>query len=340
MATDPVQFFSEVRTLMGWNQLVTLTDSPGGILELGAAESVIRVSDYKIGITQSGEAPDFVTGRQDRTAWKKGPITSQGDLSFPFVFGADGGGTGVALFKAAANLVFNPGENFTISSSVHPTLRGCKVNSASIECQSGGEITSRAQVWGIVTESDLIEINSFGDTERKLYPDTADGSAGNTTGGFADGAPAVSYTELNLEQIPQWDAVSVTGAPTGMFVVGFSLNIDNRLVRNYTMGNNDDELYSPFGLNAQSISANQRMITGTITWQSNKQGGIQQVVGTGISSLVIKIGKPTAALTLTLNNCLWNAEPPTLGTSDRVTVESSFTALGANDAEFDALVIT
>lgn len=334
---DPVTFFSEVRTLMGWNQLVTLTDSSGGILGLNGS-SVLRVTDYQIGINQTGEAPDYVTGRQDRTAWKKGPIESQGDLSFPFVLGDTGGGTGIALFKAAANLVTDPGENFTITSSVHPTLRGCKVNTATIECQAGGEITSRAQVWGVVTEEDLIEINSFGDTERKLYPDTSpDGDTDG--GGLADGVPTIGQG-LDLEQIPMWDVVSVEGAPAGMFVVGFSITVDNRLVRNYTMGNNDDELYSPFGLNAQSISANQRMITGTITWQSNKQGGIQQVAGVGLNSLVIKIGRPTPVLTLTLNNCLWNATPPSLSAGDRVTVESSFTALGQNSSEFDALIIS
>jgi len=339
---DPVTFFSEVRTLMGWNQLVTLTDSSGGILELGGGSSVLRVTNYQIGINQTGEAPDYVTGRQDRTAWRKGPIESQGDLSFPFVLGDTGGGTGIALFKAAANLVYNPGENFTITSSVHPTLRGCKVNTATIECQAGSEITSRAQVWGIVTDEDLANINSFGDTERKLFPDASpDGNSDD--GGWADGAAVAGNVELSLEQIPMWDVVKIEGAPEGMFVVGFSLTVDNRLVRNYTMGNNEDEEYSPFGLNAQSISANQRMINGSITWQSNKAGGIQQIAAVGLNSLKITIGVPGSGITpivLDMPQCLWNATPPSLAPGDRVTVESSFTALGENNAEFDALIIT
>lgn len=343
MATDPVTYFSEVRTLMGWNQLVTI--NPTGASNLMpdlSGSTVLRVTDYQIGINQTGEAPDYVTGRQDRTAWRKGPIESQGDLSFPFVLGDTGGGTGIALFKAAANLVKYPSENFTITSSVHPTLYGCKVNTATIECQAGGEITSRAQVWGIVTEDDLATINSFGDTERKLFP-SATPTGASDSGGWADGATVVGNANLNLEQIPMWDVVKVEGAPTGMFVVGFSLTVDNRLVRNYTMGNNDDELYSPWGLNAQSISANQRMITGTITWQSNKQGGIQQVAAVGLNSLTITIGKTGSGITpivLNMPQCLWNAAPPSLAPGDRVTVESSFTALGQNNAEFDALTIT
>jgi hypothetical protein len=340
MAGDPVTYFSEVRTLMGWNQLVTIDPTGANNLmpDLDTA-TVLRVTDYRIGINQTGEAPDYVTGRQDRTAWKKGPIESQGDLSFPFVLGDTGGGTGVSLFKAAANLVKYPSENFTITSSVHPTLYGCKVNTATIQCDAGGEITSSAQIWGIVTEDDLATINSFSDTERKLFPATApDGQS--DSGGWADGATVAGNADLALEQIPMWDVVQVTGAPTGMFVIGFSLTVDNRLVRNYTMGNNDDELYSPWGLNAQSISANQRMITGTIKWQSNKQGGIQQVASVGLNGLTISIGRPSPIVTMTMSNCLWNATPPSLSPGDRVTVESSFTALGANDQEFDALLIT
>lgn len=339
MPANPVQYFSEVRTLMGWNQLVTIDpdNAPTLMPDLSGA-TVLRVTDYQIGINQQGDAPDYVTGRQDRTAWKKGPIESQGDLTFPFVLGDTGGGIGVSLFKAGANLVKYPSENFTITSSVHPTLRGCKVNTASIECQAGGEITSRAQVWGIVTDEDLITINSFGDTERKLFPD-ASPAGDSDDGGFADGATVTGNAALNLEQIPMWDVVKITGAPEGMFVVGFSVNIDNRLVRNFTMGNNDDEMYSPFGLNAQSITANQRMITGSVTWQSNKEGGIQQVAAVGLNGLTIEIGRPTTVLKLTMANCLWNATPPSLAPGDRVTVESSYIAMGANEQEFDALII-
>jgi hypothetical protein len=92
-------------------------------------------------------------------------------------------------------------------------------------------------------------------------------------------------------------------------------------------------------LNATSISANQRRISGTITWQSDYQGYISQILGTGLESLIIRI----ANVKLTLNQVMFTATPPTLSSGERMTVQSTFTALGTgqNDGDdaFDALII-
>lgn len=342
-------YFNSNKVLMGWNQLVSIDGSGASDLLGFNTTKVLRVSDYNIGVTQDGDAPDFVTGRQDRTAWRKGPIEAQGNLNFPFTLPETGDaatGLGLSLFKAGANLVSYPNETFTITSSAHPSIVGCKVNTVTIECQAKEEIKSNAEIWGIVGVEDLLEIHSYGDTERSDWGGSDD-TYGAAEGGTPDGEETTS-DQLSLEQIPMWDIVKITGAPSGMYVVGFSITIDNRLQRNYTMGTGESALEgsidvqrSPFGLNATSISANQRLINGTITWQSDYEGYISQVIGVGIESLTITIGpEGEDQLILTLNDCMWNAQPPTLGVGERVTVQSNFTALGRNEAEFDALTLS
>lgn len=315
------------KTLMGWNQVVELTD--GNNSPLGG-NYVLRVANYQIGVEQTGDAPDYVTGQQDRTAWTKGPIISQGTLEFPYTFTV-----GAAVFDAAVNLSRYPDSTFTVASSAHPQLGGCKVNTSTLSCDSGGPVSANAEIWGVVNVTELETVNSYGDDERITWGGSSD-TLGASEGGDPLGAD-VSGT-ITLEQIPQWDVCSVQGAPTGMFVVGFSINIDNRLQRNYTMGDGDGTPYSPWGLNPTSISTNQRLVGGTITWQSEETGYISEVIGVGIEELIIDIGP----LRYTLSNCMWNATPPTLATGDRVTVESSFTALGTGTGSgvdaFDAIV--
>lgn len=330
-------------TLMGWNQLVQIdfTGLEGDISNTG--KQVLRVDSYNIGVSQTSDAPDYVAGRQDRTAFKRGPITSQGDLTYPFTIGPNGdAGTGIDMFKVAAELANYPKNAFSIESSVHPRMGGCKINTSELGCTAENEVTANSQVWGIVDDEALATIRSFGDASRIHWGFGAGGISltgkevgSNANAGVVEGVDVDG--QILLEQIPMFDACSIVGAPEGMLITGFSISIDNQLQRNYTMGTGATgvDQYSPLGLNATSISAGQRRITGTITWQSDFQGYIAQILGSGIASLVIRI----AGFELTMNNALWMAEPPTLSTGDRVTCQSSFIALGTGTNAFDALVI-
>lgn len=332
-------------TLMGWNQLVQIDlsgiESSFGLENTGT--QVLRVDNYNIGVSQTSDAPDYVTGRQDRTAWKRGPITSQGDLAYPFTLS-----TGIDMFTVAAELAEYPKNAFSIESSVHPRMSGCKINTSELSCTAENEVTANSQVWGIVDDDALTTIRSYGEDARISWGggtvDNAESPSSlsnkqvgsSSTSGVVEGVNVDN--QLVLEQIPMFDACSVVGAPAGMFVIGFSISIDNQLQRNYTMGTGAagaDEQYSPLGLNATTISAGQRRITGTITWQSDFEGYISQILGSGISSLIIRI----AEFELTMNNALWMAEPPTLSAGDRVTCQSSFIALGTGTTAFDALLI-
>jgi len=351
-------------TGMGWNQVVEIDFSDASELFTDftpPSTEVFRVENYNIGVKQEVEVPDYVTGRQDRTAWKKGPIESQGDLSFPFMLPRESGVTGgFGLFLCGSELAKEPGASFTVQSSAHPKISGCKVNTCRIECESSDNIKANASIWGIVDQEELSTIHSYGADGRYIWGPVEDNVTDNTDHvqtyiDFADhmnadGLPGIGRGadvtgKLILEQIPMFDIVSIEGAPRGMFVTGFSLQIDNRLKRNYTMGSGFSNTssfsqYSPFGLNATSISAGQREITGTLKWQSDYQGYISQILGAGIDQLLIRVGP----IQFLLNQVVWSAQPPTLSAGDRMIVESSFTALGsgdssADDSGFDALVI-
>lgn len=329
-----------MQTLMGWNQMVSV--------KVGSADyKALRVTDYGMGTNQNADAPDYVTGKTDRTAWTKGPVTVEGNLTYPLTF-ETGSDTlsGFQFFAQGAALadIIGSGtyEGFSIQSSAGELIEGCYVNTATISCNASEPIQCSSTVWGISLEPNAsddgntpppkyFEADSFGDGP----------SAGTANTGTVEGDNTYR-SSLTTVQVPMWDSVLIEGAPDGMYITGFNLEIDNQLVRNYTMGNQNTA--SPWGLNATSISAGQRRITGSLTWQSDSEGSINAILGAGIRSLTITIGVPSAYgsnQVFTLNNCVWNAVPPKLAPGDRVTCESSFTALGGDGAtaDFDALVL-
>src|ERR1035437_9570978 len=84
--TSPVGGINGIKTLMGWNQAVSLTGVAGDTDSLvfsGSTSGILRVNSYNIGSKQEGDAPDFVTGATDRTAYTRGPVTLEGTLDFP-----------------------------------------------------------------------------------------------------------------------------------------------------------------------------------------------------------------------------------------------------------------
>jgi len=310
---------NDVKVLMGWNQVVEIDD--------GSGYQPLRVTDYEFGTNQTGDAPDYVTGRQDRTAWTKGPVEVQGSLSYPLTFEQTGTFSGERMFKEfGAELALDIQETFGMRASPSESIAGCKVASTTISCSAGNPVECNATVWGIVDST----TNVSGESNTQL-PDYFTQDTNTSSGVDVDNT-------YQLVQVPMWDTILVDGAPAGMLVTGFSVEIDNQLQRNYTMGN--DSVRSPWGLNATSISAGQRRITGTVTWQSNDEGLLSFIMGVGIDRLVINVNSHNAGFVMTMNNVLWSAKPPRLSTGDRITVESNFIALGTGTTAFDALVIT
>ena len=317
-----------VQTLMGWNQVVYI-DEAGGLVP-SASGKVLRVTDYELGSRQEGDAPDYITGLQDRTAFTKGPVTIEGTMSYPLTF-ETGVNTlnGLTMFNIGAGLAADIQDTFSIASTAGEVTSGCKIQSTNISCNAGEPVQCSSTIWGISSDTENTSWASFSRTETPT-PLWGTPSGVSVAGNFT------------TAQIPMWDAVRVTGAPAGMLIVGFSIQIENQLQRNYTMGNGTsaEALRSPWGLNATSISAGQRRVTGSVTWQSNDSGLISAIMGAGVESLEIEIGSAaTSGMKMTMSQCLWNAQPPKLGTGDRVTIESGFTALGAGVSDLDAFVL-
>ena len=319
LATSPG--INAIKTLHGWNQLVDI--------DFGNGYKTLRVSDYAIGSEQSPEAPDFVTGSSDRTAWYKGPVTIQGSLSFPFTLPQTDTISGVEMFQKGAELSKDITETFVIRSSASEVVSGCKINEITLSCEAGGAIE--------ITSSIMATSSSTDNTSNIEDPDPTPDPVYALDNGEPTGSTLGRGT-LTIAQIPMWDAIHIQGAPDGMLITGFSITINNNLRPFYTLGNNSGA--SPFGLNPTSIGANQRRITGNITWQSDANGLLDFVRGSGITEVGIFIGD---VMRMTLTNCVWNAAPPRLSPGDRVTVQTGFTALGSggiNDDGFDALVLS
>jgi hypothetical protein len=315
-----------IKTLMGWNQSIEVLNVSSPVAG-GITTGILRVSDYEIGSKQTGDAPDYVTGATDRNAYSKGPVEIEGSMTFPLTNETNTGGiiSGLSFFIQGAELCKSPQSSFSIAWATQENdgevVNGCKIATAKISCNAREAIQCSATIWGVSNDRSNTSNNS-GEPIYRMY-------------GTPNGVNVKN--KFKLVQIPMWDACKITGAPPGMLVTGFSIEIDNKLQRNYTMGSDETD-GSPWGLNATSISTGQRFIKGSLTWQSNPDGKIAAILGSGIKALTIRIGGGINT-TIYLKNVLWNAQPPRLAPGDRVTCESSFTALG-DTGDFDAMTIT
>ena len=337
---------SQIQTFMGWNQVVQVVNTSNISSDLislaNGGKAILRVQDYSMGSKQQSTAPDLITGATDRTAYHKGPVTIDGTLKYPLTI-ESGNGTvsGFSFFTVGALLSKKPTMAFDLQGAGGEIIGGCKANKVSIGCESEKPVECDMEVWGVSTShSNISQGGPVISTEDINDPPFTDVLA--TTGygpvtqdyGGSDLVNGVDVSgKLSLVQIPMWDACWVEGVPDGMFVKGFKIDISNELKRFYTMGNNMGA--SPYGLNATSLGAGQRKITGTLSWQSDASGKLKAIIGAGIRKVRIYI-KGVGGIEM--KNCVWDAKPPTISTGDRVTCETSFQALG-DTGIFDAIVL-
>lgn len=328
---------TNIVTLVGWNQVVKVTSADWGI----ADDSILRVTNYEVGSKQEIEAPDYITGASDRLLYKKGPVTVEGSLSYPVTLEANQAGgfvSGFQVFKMGATLSTYPTRSFTMIGGGGETIENCKIQTCSMSCDAEGSVECQSTVWGVSTslnESSATTAHPNGDLEDNEMGGSNEKYGRKLSSTVPGNASGITVGSAIISQIPMWDAVKVKGAPKGMFVTGFKLNIDNSLKRNYTMGTQAGA--SPYALNATSITAGQRKITGSVTWQSDVTGSIASIIGAGMKGLSITI---EGIGTLQMLNCIWSAAPIKLNAGgERVVCESSFTALGI-DSGFNALTIT
>lgn len=299
-------------TIMGWNQLVT------AFLGSGGTETTLKVRSFSVGITQTVDVPELVTGATDKITWSKGIINVGGSIEAPLTKT-----TGDILLTAAdyACLGWKGKESnvINVKSSIHGGPYPCMIQTLTLTATEKEACSISAQLLGRAGAM----INSSTDGTEKVGMTTPSGSA--------DGM--MPPADLALEQIIMFDRVQVgagmnpaDGDCENLIPVKLTLTIDNKLQQNYVLGCGSDS-----SLDAWSISAGQRTIHGSITFQSGTSGSTQFVRTAGVdlssSGSLIKISDASHTLVDIKGNdfyCLWSAKPPTLGI-DKVVVDLDFT---------------
>lgn len=290
-------------TIMGWNQLVYIDTE------------VIKVSDYSVGVSQSFEVPQLITGVTDKITWSKALVEAGGTISAPLMqsFG------NAVLARAFNRNTLGNLTPFTIGSSIHIELTGASMQTATISAASGEYIQVTGEVFGTAGNSGYIPYSGYGNfatgPNQTATAEIIDNTGNAVLSGFVS---SPTYTD---EQIPMFDQVFNVEdmMPESLGVpVNFELSVNNNLIRNYVLG-------SETGLDAWSISSGQRDLTGTVTWQSTTTGAIGQVLNAGLvdpGTVQLLIGPIT--IDLTSAYVLWGAQPPAINPNDRVTASAPF----------------
>lgn len=304
-------------TLMGWNQLVKVNQTP------------IKVSEFNIGITQDFEVPDLVAGRVDRLTWSKGVIRVGGNIRAPFTKSF-----GNSIVKAAFDAAKGDGLGMmNISSSVHGEMVGCYVNTLSIRAEAEKAIEVSAELFGRLGQY----VNSSSDGGEAVG--VTDAGSLSTMGNSPSG--------IVTEQIPMFDRIRIgssfyPGGVSKLLMTNFTFELNNNLTRNYVFDYSGN--YS--SLDAFSISVGQRTMKGTATFQSGAANpsliGIVNSVGvTEPSGYLLNIHDGS---TLLLNipatsfYVLWSAAPPTLNTG-KVQVEMQYQLIAKGTGTINSITV-
>jgi hypothetical protein len=300
---------SNNKTLVGWNQVVYL-GADGGTLK------PYKVTNCSIGIKQDTTVPPLVTGKTDALAFQKGVIKVAGSINTPLT-----NAIGSLLLKAACDTASGGGAIAMQSSMIKSDVElEIKINSCTITANKENPIELTVDFIGRVKSNDP----QYSSATSELFAWTG---LGNPDG--------VDATGMATEQIPMFDRVSIDEAFLPVSIqnaipTNISFTIANNLKENYVLG-----VGGTSSLNAFSISAGQRMLTGKIGFQSGLDGtiGIVAVAGTGgnggfrIYKSQDPDGSDPSAILIDVSGDdyypVWNAAPPTLST-ELVTYESEF----------------
>lgn len=299
----------------GTNGVVTNYPSLVGryqIVRIGTAE--VKVKSFSVGVNQSIDVPSLVTGATDDITWSKGKIEVKGSISAPLTQSLAS-----TLIKACNDVIANPGSSdIMLESSLHGIIQA-KVNSCTIECSAGGEISVSADIIGRLGA----KINS-GTASYQSVLTTAGGSFDGSGGIGADAAG------LELEQIPQFDQVFINygmlpATSATLIANKVSFKIDNKLKAAYVLGDT-----TASSLDAFSLYSEGRTLSGSMTFQSGTTGQIAYIKNAGMT------GQATTGDFINFANLIkipaanyyavWDASPPSLETG-LTTYSSGFTLL-------------
>lgn len=309
-------------TVMGWNQRV--------LVKRDTFQNLLKVKSFSVGVTQTFEVPDLVTGASDRITWSKGTIDLRGNIEAPLT---------KSLFETvvqaadAACTGSNDESILYVYSDIHGGPYPCMVNTMTITAREKEAINVSGELIGRLGDAD-IHSNTTG-TDAVITVGGRGSAAGFTVGGSVSGGGVEITSSVNAaEQIVMFDRVSLgTGMNpidcTQLLPTGITLTIDNKLQQNYVLGCGDGQ----GSLDAWSISPGQRTISGTVTFMSGTAGTMGYVTNAGVTSQtsgnLLTIGDPADPL-LEIDGAafmvLWGAKPPTLGV-EKVVVELTFTLI-------------
>lgn len=319
-------------TAMGWNQIVSVKETGGSTWK------AIKVSDYNVGVKNEFETPALISGLTDKITWSKGLITVEGDISAPLTKTLAGNLLKYGLYDSVTQNLTQIDVKCTISNPTNNAM----INSLSITATAEEFIQTKVSLWGVLGDTTGQYTSSYTAIENPIYEINSDAvyfTASTAASYPADYASNSGYgvndTTIKLEQIPMFDQVTNVkklmpdesmGEP-----ISVSFEVDNKLMRNYTLGQNT--------LDAYSVSAGQREVTGEITWQSNDgQLGYITIGGTKTLSGTVSFG---GIINLNVADvvALYGAAPPVLTVNDRVTASCRYQLLNTKYG-FMAISIT
>ena len=301
-------FDSNNNVMVGWNQDLQLN----GV--------TIKVTSFNIGVTQSAELPDLVTGLSDKLAFQKGTISVAGNISAP-------------MTKSVADSIVSYADDIrpiTLTSSAVPNgiTYEIYINQLTITMTAGEPIQVSADFIGKIIGAP--NENDFS---------SASGMVTTKNIGKIGGATNSNYF---TEQIPMFDRVYVdsgflpTGNTDNQIPISLTFTCNNNLQANYVLA------VDTFGsLNPFSISRGQRLLSGSMGFQSgySPNSQLSVIMNAGASDGVggFKIYEPGNYNTVNIGSTLldikgsnfvpiWNAAPPTIGT-DRITYDVEYKLL-------------
>lgn len=307
-------------TAMGWNQIVSVQPTAGGNW------AAIKVSDYSVGIKNDFEVPALISGLTDKITWSKGMITVEGDISAPLTQSLSSKLLKYGLYINGALNQINV--KCTISNPVNNAM----INSFSITATSGEYIQTKVSLWGVLNDTGHEYQSDYGGID----PPSVDINSSAIYFGIGGAGGLASADQTNtstgygatygLEQIPMFD--QVTGVSDLMPQSGMgepisvTFEVNNNLMRNYTLGQQT--------LDAYSVSAGQRDVTGEISWQSTGNTAALGYVTIGGSKTMTASLDFAGLVTLDVTSgvaAVYGAQPPVLNVSDRVTSSCRFQLL-------------
>lgn len=363
-------------TMMNWRHFASIAEQTTSAVPSPIDFTLIPVSNFNLGSKQSFEIPALVASVTDAFIYQQGIITVDGEISGPLTINISN-----TLLKNAISLFADPSRELAIFSSLHGMFTGGKVNSFTITANAEEPINFSANVWarkgdlenpftghttnitdvdaGYSEDRESVSIYDPYNTEYNptMYDSEIPRSPEQQVVENPNPPPITingHHSGSEILQIPMFDTVygakyllpfsSTIEEEADSFGLPISINltIDNKLQRNYVLGSYYDSTNEKNdGLYAYSLSAAQREISGTITWQTGSSDAFRFIkavrtkqlgavkLSFGGTNLTNTSGNDAPLMEIDLEDCtvIFDAAPPPLDPGSKTTGTTNFRIL-------------